>query len=106
MKRVPQIARATGQIEAFCQRWKIKELSFFGSILRDDFRPSSDIDVLVTFSSEADWSLFDHLNMEEELSAIFHREVDLVSRRAIERSTNWIRRRDILGSAEPYYVAR
>ena len=106
MKRVPQIARATEQIEAFCQRWKIKELSFFGSILRDNFRPSSDIDVLVTFSPEADWSLFDHLNMEEELSSIFHREVDLVSRRAIERSTNWIRRRDILGSAEPYYNVR
>lgn len=106
MRRVPQIACAPEQIEAFCQRWRIEEFSFFGSILRDDFRPSSDIDVLVTFSPEADWSLFDHLNMEEELSAIFHREVDLVSRRAIERSTNWIRRRDILGSAEPYYVAR
>ena len=106
MKSVPRIACSTEQIEAFCQRWRIKELSFFGSILRDDFRPSSDIDVLVTFSPEADWSLFDHLAMEEELSMIFHRRVDLVSRRAIERSTNWIRRREILGSAEPYYVTR
>ena len=101
------MAHAAEHIEAFCQRWKIKEFSFFGSILRDDFRPSSsDIDVLVTFSPEADWSLFDHLSMEEELSTIFHRKVDLVSRRAIERSTNWIRRREILGSAERYYVAR
>ena len=100
------IAVAPEQIEAFCQRWKITEFSFFGSILRDDFRPDSDVDVLVTFSPEADWSLFDHLGMEEELSTIFHRNVDLVSRRAIERSTNWIRRREILGSGEPYYVAR
>jgi predicted nucleotidyltransferase len=93
------------KIAAFCQRWKIVNLSLFGSVLRDDFRPDSDVDVLVTFAPDAEWSLFDHMAMEEELSAALGRKVDLVSRRAIERSANWIRRRVILESAEPYYVA-
>jgi|SRR2546423_15641143 len=93
-------------IADFCRRWKISELALFGSVLRDDFRPDSDVDVLVTFAPEADWSLFDHVDMQEELSGILGRKVDLVSRRAIERSANWIRRRAILSTAEPYYVAR
>ncbi len=79
------------KIADFCRKWKITELSLFGSVLRDDFRPDSDIDVLVTFSCDADWSLIDHMAMEEELSAIFGRRVDLVSRKAIERSANYIR---------------
>jgi predicted nucleotidyltransferase len=76
----------------------------FGSVLRDDFRPDSDVDVLVTFAPEAEWSLFDHVTMEEELSSILGHKVDLVSRRAIERSRNWIRRKAILEAAEPFYV--
>jgi predicted nucleotidyltransferase len=94
------------KIVAFCQRWKITELAFFGSVLRDDFRPESDVDVLVTFAPGAEWSLFDHVALEEELSALLGRKVDLVSRRAIERSSNWIRRKAILETAEPYYAAR
>jgi predicted nucleotidyltransferase len=94
------------QIIAFCQRWKITELAFFGSVLRDDFHPESDVDVLVSFAPEAAWSLFDHVAMEEELSAMLSRKVDLISRRAIERSSNWIRRQAILRNAEPYYAAR
>src|SRR6266540_3279744 len=93
------------KIAEFCRRWKITEFALFGSVLRDDFRPDSDVDVLVTFAPEAEWSLFDHMAMEEELSAAFGRKVDLVSRRAIERSANWIRRQAILESAEPFYVA-
>jgi hypothetical protein len=93
------------KIVEFCQRWKITEFALFGSVLRDDFRPDSDVDVLVTFAPDAEWSLFDHVDMEEELSAILGRKVDLVSRRAIERSTNWIRRKAILSTTEPYYVA-
>jgi uncharacterized protein len=92
------------KIAGFCQRWLITELAFFGSVLRDDFRPNSDVDVLVAFAPEAAWSLFDHVTMEEELSAIVGRKVDLVSRRAIERSDNWIRRQAILDTAEPYYA--
>jgi uncharacterized protein len=94
------------KIAAFCGKWNIVELSLFGSVLRDDFRPDSDVDVLVTFSRDADWSLLDHMAMEEELSAIFGRKVDLVSRRAIERSENYIRRKAILETAQPYYVTR
>ncbi len=63
------------------------------------------MDVLVVFAPEASWSLFDHVAMEEELSGILGRKVDLVSRRAIERSSNWIRRKAILESARTYYAA-
>ena len=94
------------KIADFSRKWKIEELSLFGSVLRDDFRPDSDVDLLVTFSPDAEWSLLDHMAMEEELSAIFGRKVDLVSRRAIERSDNYIRRKAILETAQPYYVAR
>ena len=80
--------------------------AFFGSVLRDDFRPDSDVDVLVTFAPGVEWSLFDHIAMEEELSALLGRKVDLISRRAIERSSNWIRRKAILETAEPFYAAR
>lgn len=93
------------QITAFCQRWKITEFALFGSVLREDFRPDSDVDTLVTFAADADWSLFDHIEMEDELSAVLGRKVDIVSRRAIERSENWIRREAILSTAEPIYVA-
>ena len=99
------IALDQEKIAEFCQRWKITEFALFGSVLRDDFRPDSDVDVLATFASDADWSLFDHVDMQEELSDLFGRKVDLVSRRAIERSHNWIRRKTILNTAEQIYVA-
>lgn len=87
----------------FCRRWHIRTLALFGSALREDFQPESDLDFLVTFEPSADWSLLDHLRMQEELEALLGRKVDLVSRRAIERSANWIRRDAILGSAEIVY---
>ena len=93
------------KIDEFCQKWKIVELSLFGSVLRDDFRSDSDVDMLVTFSPDAEWSLLDHVAMEEELSVIFGKKVDLVSRRAIERSENYIRRQHILSSVQTIYVA-
>ena len=86
--------------------WKIVELSLFGSVLRDDFRPDSDIDLLVTFSPDAEWSLVDPVAMEEELSDILGRKADLASRKAIERSENYIRRNAILETAQPYSVTR
>ena len=92
------------RIADFCRRWKVKEFALFGSVLRDDFNPDSDIDVLVMFAPEADWSLFDHVTMQDELKAIFGRTVDLVSRRGIERSQNYIRRKAILSSAEVIHV--
>jgi predicted nucleotidyltransferase len=93
------------KITEFCRRWKITELALFGSVLREDFCPESDVDMLVAFAPDADWSLFDHLDMEEELSTLLGRKADLVNRRAIERSENWIRRKAILSTAEPIYVA-
>jgi len=94
------------KIAEFCQRWKITEFALFGSVLREDFRAESDVDVLVDFAADADWSLFDHVEMEDELSTILGRKVDVVNRRAIERSENWIRRQAILNTAEPIYVTR
>lgn len=93
------------KIVEFCRRWKITEFALFGSVLRDDFGPTSDVDVLVTFASDARWSLLDHVEMQDELKALYGRKVDLVSRRGIERSRNPIRRRDILDSAEIIYAA-
>jgi len=93
------------QIADFCRRWKITEFALFGSVLRDDFRPDSDIDVLVTFAPDAAWSLFDHVEMQDELQLILKRNVHLISRRGIERSRNPIRRKAILESAEVVYAA-
>ncbi len=94
------------QIEEFCRRWNIRTLALFGSVLRDDFRPDSDVDVLFTYDDDAGLSGFDLVDMEDELSRILGRKVDLVSRRAIEESRNWIRRESILGNAEIVYEAR
>jgi uncharacterized protein len=93
-------------LRAFCQRWLVDELAFFGSVLREDFRPDSDIDVLVSFAEDAPWSLLDEIKMIDELEAILGRKVDLVSRHAVEMSHNWLRRQNILGSAQVVYAAR
>ena len=87
----------------FCRRWQIVELALFGSVLRDDFGPDSDVDVLVSFAESAGHSLFELDDMESELKEIFGREVDLVTRRGIESSPNYLRRNAILCSAETIY---
>ncbi len=99
------IAVAPEQIEAFCQRWKITELALFGSALHGDDHPESDIDLLVTFASDGLWSLFDLASMQNELQELLGRPVDLVERSSVERSENYIRRRNILTSAEILYEA-
>lgn len=98
-----RIAISADGIAAFCQRWQVTELALFGSVLRDDFGPESDIDVLVAFEDGTRHTLFDMVAMEEELKTLFGREVDLVSRRGIERSSNHLRREAILGSAETFH---
>jgi len=90
-------------IAAFCREWKIVELALFGSVLTDHFRSDSDIDVLAQFAPDNEWSLLDRVTMREELSEIFARKVDLVSREGIERSHNYIRRKAILGTARVIY---
>lgn len=94
------------KIADYCKRWKITELALFGSAVRDDFNLESDIDVLVTFDGDAHWTLFDMVDMREELKEIFGRDVDLVSRRGIESSQNYLRRKEILSSAKVIHVSR
>jgi len=101
----PRLPATYEQVEAFCQKWQITRFELFGSVLRDDFDSKSDVDVLVTFADGARVRFGDLLDMEEELREMFGRPVDLVERKAIERSPNWIRRRRILESAEPVYTA-
>jgi hypothetical protein len=102
----PKIEIPRDEIAAFCRKWEIEELSLFGSALREDFRPDSDVDMLVRFSPEAHWGLFDLMRMEEELKTIFGREVDLVERSSVEQSRNYIRRKAILNTLEMIYAAR
>jgi predicted nucleotidyltransferase len=94
------------QISDFCRRWRISEFALFGSVLRDDFDAESDLDILVGFAPDADWSLLDHVQMEQELEALLGRKVDLLSRRSVERSRNWLRRKEILDTAEVVYASR
>ena len=91
------------RIAAFCVRWSITKLALFGSVLRDDFGPNSDIDVLAEFGKEGRHTLFDMDWKVEELKDIIGRDVDLVSWRTVERSPNYLRRRAILQSAEVLY---
>jgi predicted nucleotidyltransferase len=91
------------QLAEFCQSWKIAELSLFGSVLRDDFGPDSDIDLLVTYGPAPRRSLIDHMKLEKELQNLLGRKIDLVSRRGVEHSGNWLLKRIILESAEPIY---
>jgi len=103
MKANIMIPEAT--LSEFCQRWRIAELALFGSALREDFGPHSDIDLLVRFSPDTRHTLFDMVRMQDELAELLGRPVDLVSRRGIEGSRNPIRRQAILESAEVIYAA-
>jgi predicted nucleotidyltransferase len=100
-----QIDLPREKIAKFCKKWNIHEFSFFGSVLTDDFRPDSDIDVLVTFEENTKHTLFDLVHMQDELKEVFGRKVDLLTRRAVEQSRNYIRRKSILSSLEAVYVS-
>lgn len=95
----------TERIAAFCERWGVAEVALFGSVLRDDFRPDSDVDVLVRFRHEAKPTLFSLVRMEAELAELVGRRVDLVEREAVEQSRNYIRREAILASAKVIHAA-
>ncbi|MBB4638688.1 nucleotidyltransferase family protein [Longimicrobium terrae] len=90
------------QIEAFCRKWKIREFALFGSVLRDDFRPDSDVDVLVEFTDDVRHTLFEIVDMQAELARLFHREVDIVEKAAVK---NPFVRHQILRSNEVVYSA-
>ena len=90
------------KISQFCTKWKISELALFGSVLREDFGPDSDVDVLIEFAENAGWSLFEWVDMIEELKSIFGREIDLASKRGLR---NPFRRHQILTTREIVYAA-
>lgn len=84
-------------IRSFCQKWSIKDFYFFGSVVTENFsKEKSDIDIMVDFKENTDWSLFDHFHMVEELEAVFKRKVDLLTKRAVEKSKNPYRKKNIL----------
>ncbi len=97
-----QLAVDQARIADFCRKWRVKELSLFGSALREDFRPDSDVDVLVVFEEDAEWDLWDHMHAEDELRQLFGREVDLVEKSAVR---NPFRRHHILTNREVIYAA-
>ena len=92
----------TAFIKSFCEKWRIREFSFFGSILREDFRYDSDVDVLVEFENGSGWSLFDLVDIIDELKAKLGRDVHLVEKDGLR---NPYRRREILDHREVLYVA-
>ena len=97
-----QIDIPTDRVAAFCHKWKVAELALFGSVLRDDFGPDSDVDLLIEFSPAAGWSLYDWVDMIEELTAAFGRKVDLVSKGGLR---NPFRRHTILTTRRVIYAA-
>ncbi|HVX84666.1 MAG TPA: nucleotidyltransferase domain-containing protein [Phycisphaerae bacterium] len=91
------------KIRDFCRRWKIRELALFGSVLREDFRADSDVDVLVTFEPDAEWDYWvGWPEMIDELEATLGRRVDLVEKEALE---NPYRRHEILRTHQVIYSA-
>jgi uncharacterized protein len=92
-------------MESFCRRRGVTELELFGSAIRDDCRPDSDVDVLASFADDRRPTLLTLVQMEAELEQLFGRKVDLLERRSVERSDNYVRRRQILAHREPLYVA-
>lgn len=90
------------RIAEFCRRWKVKELALFGSVLRDDFEPESDVDVLVTFAPGEQWDLLDVVEMQRDLAAIIGRQVDLVLKESL---VNPFRRHHILKTKKVIHVA-
>ena len=98
----PKINIPKAKIEAFCRRWKIKEFALFGSVLREDFRPDSDIDVVVTFEPDGGITFDNRVEMLDELAEIFGRQVDLVEKATIR---NPFRRHEILTTKEVVYAA-
>lgn len=104
--RSPVSELPLGAIAALCEKYGVEELSVFGSILRHDFTPESDVDFLVVFKADdyGPWAC-KLTELAEDLSALLGRRADLVSKRAVEQSENYIRRKHILNSMKPIYVA-
>lgn len=98
-----RLSITSDKLSEFCQRRQISELALFGSVLRDDFHANSDIDMLITFQPDAKVSLLDLVDMQYELEDLCHRKVDLLTKKSVETSANWIRRKEILTTARVIY---
>jgi uncharacterized protein len=92
------------KISDFCRRWRIARLEVFGSVLRDDFRRDSDVDLVASYVPEAHWSLLDRVHMKHELEDMLGRPVDLLNRRALEHDRQSARAAAILVEAQLLYV--
>jgi hypothetical protein len=103
MRAQTSIPVPADRIAEFCRKWQIVDLALFGSILRADFGPESDVDVLVTFAPEARHNVFALIRMQQDLEELLGRKVDLVDRRVLEQDPNYVRREAILASAESIY---
>jgi len=101
-QEIPQINVPLDELRDFCKRWEVVELALFGSVLRENFSTHSDVDVLISFSPKAQWSLFDLVRMRDELKSIFKHEVDLVEKSSL---VNPFRRREILSTCRTVYAA-
>jgi uncharacterized protein len=88
-------------LRRFCEKHGIRELSLFGSVLRDDFGPKSDVDVLFEPERGRTFSHLEYLDMETELCTLFGRRVDIVNRQVLLRHDNDLRRNEILSTARP-----
>lgn len=103
--RIGDVEFPEERIAEICRRWRIRDLAVFGSAAQSASGPDSDVDFLVTYAPEARWTLLDEIELHDELAALVRRPVDLVSRRAVEASANWLRREAILKSARTVYAA-
>jgi len=92
-------------LKALCEKWGIAELAVFGSVLREDFGPESDVDLLVSFRPSVRFRMLTFGEMEAEFSTLFGRRVEAVERAAVQENPNWIIRREILDSAQLLHVA-
>lgn len=101
----PRIPLDMEKIKQFCEKWKIVEFSLFGSVLTDDFRPDSDVDVMVEFAEDARPTFFTLTDIEDGLKEMFGHEIDLVTKRSVTTSENHLMRRSILSNKRTLYAS-
>lgn len=106
----PQLQQRFGlsmpEIATFCQRWRITELSLFGSVLGNQFHSDSNIDILIRLAPNTRQGLLTLTKIKHDLEASTERAVDIALKEAIETSENWIRRNEILKTAQVIYEQR
>lgn len=101
----PRIDIPKEQLAKLCKRWNIVELSLFGSVLRDDFGPDSDVDIMVKFAANSHTSLLDLVTIQNQIEQLVGRRIDLVTRSGIEHGSNPYIKNKILKNAETFYAA-